>query len=167
VLSTRNDDELRGGNEFLETLRVSEGEVAFALSPENEHRAPDLLVVRGQSGQQALIAGAHSGKKQTHVTPSEVLPEVGLDFRGESGTSFEKTASRPVEHQPGKVLDEEPIPPPPPEKPNLPRNFFVPQNQRVLHDDARDPIGEARGGGESRLAAHVHPEEADAIEREE
>jgi hypothetical protein len=54
VLSTRNDDELRGRNEFLETLRVSEGEVAFALSPESEHRALDLLVVRGQSGQQAL-----------------------------------------------------------------------------------------------------------------
>jgi hypothetical protein len=54
VLSPRNDDELRKGNEFFEALRVSEGEVALALSPENEHRAPDLLVVRGQSGQQAL-----------------------------------------------------------------------------------------------------------------
>ena len=54
MLSPRNDDELRKGNEFFEALRVSEGEVALALSAENEHLAPDLLVVRGQSGQQAL-----------------------------------------------------------------------------------------------------------------
>src|SRR5207249_10716119 len=59
VLSTGEDLELRPPDRRVQTLGVGEREVLVPLAPEDQRRAADARVERGEPRQRSLVAAAH------------------------------------------------------------------------------------------------------------